>query len=79
MRPNNGKPRFKRRRKVCAFCVDKIDYIDFKDMRRLSRFITDRGKIMTRRSTGTCARHQRGLSDAIKRARDMALAIYMKR
>ena len=61
------------RRKVCAFCVDKMDYIDYKDVNRLRRYMTERGKIMPRRMSGTCAKHQRYLAMAIKRARVMAL------
>jgi small subunit ribosomal protein S18 len=61
------------RRKVCAFCVEKVEYIDYKNVSRLRRFITDRGKIIPRRQTGTCASHQRALARAIKRAREMAL------
>ena len=61
------------RRKVCAFCVDKIDIIDYKDAGKLRRYITERGKIEPRRKTGTCARHQRRLTLAIKRARQIAL------
>lgn len=61
------------RRKVCAFCAEKIEYIDYKHVGRLRRFITDRGKIIPRRQTGTCASHQRELAQAIKRAREMAL------
>jgi small subunit ribosomal protein S18 len=61
------------RRKVCAFCVDKIDIIDYKDAGKLRRYITERGKIEPRRKTGTCARHQRRLTVAIKRARQIAL------
>jgi small subunit ribosomal protein S18 len=58
---------------VCAFCVDKIEYIDYKDPGKLRRYITERGKIEPRRKTGTCARHQRRLTVAIKRARQIAL------
>lgn len=61
------------RRKVCAFCVDKIDIVDYKDAGKLRRYITERGKIEPRRKTGTCARHQRRLTLAIKRARQIAL------
>ena len=61
------------RRKVCAFCVDKIEYIDYKDINRLRRFINERGKILPRRMSGNCAKHQRQLSEAIKRARAIAL------
>ena len=68
-RPRGRKPR----RKVCDFCVNKIAYIDYKDVNRLRRYINERGKIMPRRMTGTCAKHQRQLSEAIKRARAIAL------
>jgi small subunit ribosomal protein S18 len=61
------------RRKVCQFCADKIAYIDFKDIPRLRRFLSERGKIESRRKTGTCARHQRAVTTAIKRARHVAL------
>ena len=64
------------RRKVCAFCVDKITYVDYKDVNRLRRYISDRGKIEPRRKTGTCAKHQRVLTDALKRARHVALLPY---
>ncbi len=63
----------KGRRKVCSFCVDKIDNIDYKDVARLRRFVSERAKILPRRVTGTCARHQRELTVAIKRARQIAL------
>lgn len=69
----------KPRRKYCAFCKDKIDYIDYKDANLLRRFMSDRGKIRPRRVTGTCAQHQRDLSIAIKRAREMALIPYTQR
>jgi small subunit ribosomal protein S18 len=62
-----------RRQKVCKFCVDKIDQVDYKDVRRLRGFVTDRGKIIPRRISGTCAPHQRQLTVAIKRARNIAL------
>lgn len=61
------------RRKVCGFCVDKIDDIDYKDVPRLRRYLSERAKIEPRRKTGTCARHQRGLTVALKRARHVAL------
>jgi len=64
------------RRKVCAFCVDRIDIIDYKQPQLLRRFLTDRGKIQPRRQTGTCAKHQRRLAKAIKRARHLALLPY---
>ena len=65
------------RRKVCAFCADKIDMIDYKDTQRLRRYLSERGKIVPRRVTGTCARHQRQLTTAIKRARHLALLPYV--
>ena len=71
-----GRGRFGSRRKVCQFCVDKVDTVDYKDGSRLRRFISDRGKIEPRRKTGTCARHQRRLTIAIKRARHLALLPY---
>lgn len=64
------------RRKVCAFCVDKMDYVDYKDVNRLRRFVSERGKIEPRRKTGTCAKHQRVLTSALKRARNVALLPY---
>lgn len=64
------------RRKVCSFCVDKIEYIDYKDINRLRRFVNERGKILPRRMSGNCAKHQRQLSEAIKRARAIALLPY---
>ena len=63
----------KMRRKVCTFCVDKVEYIDYKSSNRLRRFVSERGKILPRRTTGTCASHQRSLTHAIKRAREIAL------
>jgi len=63
------------KRKVCAFCVDKIT-IDYKDVARLRKYITEKGKILPRRQTGTCAKHQREIANAIKRARYMALIPY---
>jgi len=66
----------KARKKVCAFCVDKVDTIDYKDINRLRRFTSDRAKILPRRVTGTCAYHQRELTSAIKRARHIALLPY---
>jgi len=61
------------KRKVCAFCVERMDIIDYKDTKRLRRFITEQGKLLPRRITGTCAHHQRLLTRAIKRARIIAL------
>jgi small subunit ribosomal protein S18 len=64
---------FYRRKRVCKFCVEKIEYIDFKDVKTLQQFIPERGKILPRRISGTCALHQRKLQNAIKRARIVAL------
>jgi len=64
------------RRKVCQFCQDKVTEIDYKDVAKLRRFVTEKGKIVSRRQTGTCAKHQRELTTAIKRARYMALLPY---
>ena len=61
------------RKKVCGFCVDKVEAIDYKDVAKLRRYISERAKILPRRVTGTCARHQRELTVAIKRARHLAL------
>jgi small subunit ribosomal protein S18 len=61
------------RKKVCSFCVDKVDSIDYKDVAKLHRFITERGKILPRRISGNCAKHQRQVTVAIKRARNIAL------
>jgi small subunit ribosomal protein S18 len=82
-RPSGGGPRRRRfggggnryfpRRKVCYFCMDGIGTVDYKDIGRLRRYISDRGKIEPRRQTGTCAKHQRSLSRAVKRARHVAL------
>ena len=72
-RPRGRQPR----RKVCQFCVEKVQHIDYKDVARLRRFTSERGKILPRRMTGTCAKHQRQLSTAIKRARTIALMPYV--
>ena len=66
----------KARKKVCGLCVDKVENIDYKDIARLRRYMSERGKILPRRVTGTCARHQRELTVAIKRARHLALLPY---
>jgi small subunit ribosomal protein S18 len=68
---------FFRRRRVCKFCVEKIDYISYRDMKLLAPFIPERGKIQPRRISGVCASHQRKLQLAIKRARQMALVPYV--
>ena len=62
-----------RRRKVCQFCAEKSEFIDYKDVAKLRKFVSERGKILPRRMTGTCAMHQRELTEAIKRARHLAL------
>ncbi|ASW44400.1 30S ribosomal protein S18 [Clostridium isatidis] len=61
------------RKKVCAFCVEKSEQIDYKDINKLRKFVTERGKILPRRISGTCAKHQRELTTAIKRSRNIAL------
>ena len=72
--PQGGKKKFfYRRKRVCKFCVEKIEYIDYKDLKTLQQFIPERGKILPRRISGTCALHQRKLQNAIKRARIAAL------
>jgi len=68
---------FFRRRRVCKFCVEKIDYINYKDVKLLAPFIPERGKIQPRRISGVCATHQRSLQNAIKRARQIALVPYV--
>lgn len=67
------------RKKVCRFCADKIDKIDYKDIQRLRNCVTERGKMLPSRISGTCARHQKQLSAAVKRARFVALLPYMAR
>jgi len=74
--PRRDGKRYVPKRKVCAFCVDHVKAIDYKEPMKLRRFISDRGKIEPRRKTGTCARHQRPLATAIKRARHVALMPY---
>ena len=64
------------RRKVCQFCADKVEAIDYKDVARLRKYVSERAKILPRRTTGTCAKHQRELTTAIKRARQIALLPY---
>jgi small subunit ribosomal protein S18 len=68
-----GRKQYFRRRKVCRFCVDKIDDINYKDVRTLTPFISEKGKILPRRITGVCAAHQRMLTEAVKQARNIAL------
>lgn len=67
------------RRKFCRFCSEKIEFIDYKDLRLLRNYLTERGKILSRRMTGTCARHQRELSEAIMRARNIALISFVEK
>ncbi len=69
--------RAKRRKKVCAFCAEKAEFIDYKDTLKLRKFVSERSKILPRRITGTCAKHQRELTIAIKRARHIALLPYI--
>jgi len=71
------RPNRNRRKKVCAFCADNIDDIDYKDTVRLRKFVSERAKILPRRISGTCAKHQRQLTTAIKRARHVALLPYI--
>ncbi|MBE3575621.1 MAG: 30S ribosomal protein S18 [Firmicutes bacterium] len=73
MRRERGR---KGRKRICSFCVDKVEGIDYKEINRLRRYITERGKILPRRISGNCARHQRQLTVAIKRARQIALLPY---
>ncbi|MDR0325661.1 MAG: 30S ribosomal protein S18 [Oscillospiraceae bacterium] len=70
-------PRGRKRRKVCSFCADRVEHIDYKDAAKLRRFLSERGKILPRRMTGTCAAHQREMTLAIKRARHIALLPYV--
>ena len=71
-RPLHRKPR----KKVCHFCADRVEVIDYKDVARLRKYVSERAKILPRRATGTCARHQRALTTTIKRARQVALLPY---
>jgi len=68
-----GKRQYFRKKKVCRFCVERVDFIDYKRVEMLQPFVQERGKILPRRMTGTCSRHQRWLGEAIKRARNIAL------
>lgn len=71
--------RFQPKRRFCRFCSDKIPFIDYKDVKTLRGYITERGKILPRRMTGTCAKHQREITTSIKRARNIALLSFMER
>jgi len=70
------KPFRRPRKKVCVFCVEKIDDIDYKDVEKLKKYVSDKGKILPRRVTGACAKHQRKVTEAVKRARTIALLPY---
>ncbi len=74
---NNSNMKTRKRRKVCQFCVDKATFVDYKDTVKLKKYTSERGKILPRRATGTCAMHQRQLTEAIKRARQVALLPYV--
>jgi small subunit ribosomal protein S18 len=74
--PGRGGSRRMQRRKICRFCIEKVDLIDFKDVKLLQSYIPERGKILPRRISGACAAHQRMLAEAIKRARNIALLPY---
>ena len=75
-KPNNRRRKPSHRRKVCRFCADHITHLDYKDVKILRNFVTERGKIIPRRISGNCAKHQRQMTTAIKRARFMALMPY---
>lgn len=72
-----GPIRRRRRKRGCAFCQEKVEHIDYKDTKKLLKFLSERGKILPRRVTGTCAKHQRPLTTAIKRARAVAMLPYV--
>lgn len=74
---NDNRPRSRKRKKVCQFCVDKCTHIDYKELTKIRKFMSERSKILPRRTTGTCAVHQRQLTEAIKRARQIALIPYV--
>jgi len=82
MMPRKEKPLQQRRiqrKKFCRFCSEKTEFIDYKDIRILKYYLTDKGKILPRRMTGACARHQRSLTEAIKRARNIALLSFVEK
>lgn len=72
-------PRRFQRRKFCRFCSEKVEFIDYKNIKMLRNYLTERGKILPRRMTGTCAKHQRELSESIKRARSIALLAFAEK
>ena len=74
---DKNNPKNRKRRKVCQFCVDKVTSIDYKDTAKLKRYLSERSKILPRRTTGVCAMHQRELTEAIKRSRQIALLPYV--
>ena len=76
-RERNSRPSKKPRKKVCMFCADRVEKIDYKDLAKLKKCMTDRAKILPRRVTGNCALHQRQLTTAVKRARQVALIPYI--
>lgn len=71
--------RFQQKKKFCKFCAEKVPFIDYKDVKTLKAYTTERGKILPRRMTGTCAKHQRELTTAIKRARNIALLAFIEK
>lgn len=73
-----NKKRGRRKKRVCAFCAEKVNTVDYKDVAKLRKFVSERGKILPRRITGNCAKHQRVLTLAIKRARHVALMAYVQ-
>lgn len=73
-----NKKRGRRKKRVCAFCAEKVNTIDYKDINKLRKFVSERGKILPRRITGNCAKHQRVLTVAVKRARHVALMAYIQ-
>lgn len=73
-----NKKRGRRKKRVCAFCAEKVNTVDYKDIAKLKKFVSERGKILPRRITGNCAKHQRVLTVAIKRARHVALMAYVQ-
>ena len=73
-----NKRRGRRKKRVCQCCVDKVQTVDYKDVAKLRKYVSERGKILPRRITGTCAKHQRALTSAIKRARHLSLMPYTK-
>lgn len=77
MSDSKNRNTYRRRRKPCAFCIEKAISIDYKDLSKLRRFVSERGKILPRRMSGVCAKHQRMLAMAVKRARVMAMMPYM--